>query len=267
MSTKPVIGLNADFRPERNESIPLSWINSGYYDCISASGGIPLIMPPFAEDDDLRQILSTLDGVVLTGCKLDLDPVRLGMDRHPATRAMPLRREDFDRRLAKLCYEMKIPTLAVGVGMQTLNVICGGTLFQHVPEDVLKPLHHRDPVESCNRHLIEIVPGTRMDHIYGPGEIRVNSDHHMAVDQVASCFRVGAASPDGVVEAYESIDENWFCIGVQFHPENQSASALDMQVFDAFMEGCKTQAMPSILTMPGVGEEAPASRMSERRVA
>ena len=80
-----------------------------------------------------------------------------------------------------------------------------------------------------------------MDQIYGPGEIRVNSDHHMAVDQLASCFRVGAASPDGVVEAYESIDDSWFCIGVQFHPENQTASALDMQVFDAFMEGCTAQ--------------------------
>ncbi|MGD9857098.1 MAG: gamma-glutamyl-gamma-aminobutyrate hydrolase family protein [Planctomycetaceae bacterium] len=250
MSKKPVIGLNSDFRPERNDNIPLTWINAGYYDCVTAAKGVPVILPPLADDDDLRQILETLDGVVLTGCKLDLDPVRLGMDRHPATRVMPLRREDFDRRLAKLCYEMKIPTLAIGSGMQTLNVICGGTLFQHVLEDILKPMHHRDPVESCNRHLIEIVPGTKMDQVYGPGEIRVNSDHHMAVDQVAPCFRVSAASPDGVIEAYESADDNWFCLGVQFHPENQSASALDMQVFDAFIEGCTAQPEPSILPLP-----------------
>ncbi len=250
MKTKPVIGLNSDFRPERKDSIPLTWINAGYYDCVTSSGGIPLIVPPLADDGDLRQILESLGGVVFTGCKLDLDPVRLGLDKHPASKAMPLRREDFDRRLAKLCFEMKIPTLAIGAGMQMLNVIGGGTLFQHVPEDVLKPMHHRDPVESCNRHLIEIVPGTKMDQIYGPGEIRVNSDHHMAVDQVAPCFRVSAASPDGVVEAYESIDDHWFCLGVQFHPENQSASALDMQVFDAFLEGCTAQPEPAILSMP-----------------
>jgi putative glutamine amidotransferase len=264
MSQKPVIGLNADFRPERKDSIPLTWINAGYYDSVTNSGGIPVLLPPLADDADLKRILSTLDGIVLTGCKLDLDPVRLGMDRHPATKKMPLRREDFDRRLAKLAYEMKIPTLAIGAGMQTLNVICGGTLFQHVPEDVLKPLHHRDPVEAINRHLIEIVPGTKMDQIYGPGEIRVNSDHHMAVDHVANCFRVSAASPDGVVEAYESIDESWFCLGVQFHPENQSASALDMQVFEAFLEGCMAQEEPAIFAMPSAGSEQSAMMMQRR---
>ena len=136
--------------------------------------------------------------------------MRLGMEKHPATRAMPTRREDFDRRLCKLAVEMRIPTLAIGVGMQQINVICGGTLFQHIPEAFAKPLHHRDPVEETLRHIIEIVPGTCIDTIYGPGEIRVNSQHHMCVDQVAKRFRVSATSPDGVVEAYESIDDNWY---------------------------------------------------------
>lgn len=247
MSTKPIVGINADFRPARKDSIPFTWINTGYYDSVSASGGIPFILPPIAEDDDLERLLHNVDGLVLTGCKLDLEPVRLGLERHPATRPMPSRREDFDRRLARMAFEKKIPTLAVGAGMQTLNVICGGTLFQHIAEDVLKALHHRDPVEDCLRHVIEMVPGTRMDAIYGPGEIRVNSDHHMAVDQVASCFRVSATAMDGVVEAYESIDDHWWCLGVQFHPENQSASALDMQIFESFIEGCREQSSPAVL--------------------
>jgi putative glutamine amidotransferase len=111
-------------------------------------------------------------------------------------------------------------------------------LYQHIPEDILKPLHHRDPVESTLRHIIEIVPGTRMDTIYGPGEIRVNSQHHMAVEHVADLFRVSATAPDGVIEAYEAIDENWFCVGVQWHPESESASALDMQVFENLLAAC-----------------------------
>jgi len=248
-ATKPVIAMNADFRPARQDSIPLTWINTGYYDSVTAAGGVPMIIPPLAEDEDLQRLLHSVDGLVLTGCKLDLDPVRLGFDRHPATRTMPTRREDFDRRLARLAYKMKIPTLAIGSGMQTLNVICGGSLFQHLPEDVLKALHHRDPVEDCLRHVIEIVPGTKMDHVYGPGEIRVNSDHHMGIDQVAHCFRVSATSMDGVIEAYESIDDNWWCLGVQFHPESQTASALDMQVFEAFLDGVKEQVAPPIISM------------------
>lgn len=241
MNDKPIIAINSDFRPAKSETFSFSWMHSGYYDSVSQSGGIPLMLAPLAEDDDLRRVLEQIDGLVLSGCKLDLDPVRLGLEPHPVTRPMPVRREDFDRRLAKLAYEMKIPTLAIGSGMQTLNLICGGTLFQHVAEDVYKSLCHRDSVENCLRHVIEIVPGTKMDGIYGPGEIRVNSDHHMAIDQLASTFRASATAFDGVIEAYESIDENWWCLGTQFHPESESASALDMQVFEAFIDGIKDQ--------------------------
>lgn len=248
MSAKPVVAINADFRPARKDSFSFSWMHTGYYDSVAATGGIPVMLPPLADDDDLQRILENVDGLVLTGCKLDLDPVRLGFDRHPITRPMPQRREDFDRRLAKLAFEMKIPTLAIGSGMQALNVICGGTLFQHVAEDVLKALCHRDPVENCLRHVIEIVPGTKMDQIYGPGEIRVNSDHHMAVDQLAPVFRVSATTYDGVIEAYESAIENWWCLGVQFHPESESASALDMQVFEAFIEGVREQEEAQVLS-------------------
>ncbi|HWL07781.1 MAG TPA: gamma-glutamyl-gamma-aminobutyrate hydrolase family protein [Planctomicrobium sp.] len=246
MNSKPVIAINADFRPAKGDTFAFSWMHTGYYDSVSNSGGIPLMLSPLAEDDDLQRVLEKVDGLVLTGCKLDLDPIRLGFDKHPITRPMPPRREDFDRRLARMAFEMRIPTLAIGAGMQTLNVTCGGTLFQHVAEDVLKSLCHRDLVENCLRHVIEIVPGTKMDTIYGPGEIRVNSDHHMAVDMLASVFRASATSMDGVIEAYESALENWWCLGVQFHPESESASALDMQVFEAFIEGVREQQQEEV---------------------
>ena len=250
MSRKPLIGINGEFRAARKDTIPLTWVNTGYYDSVTATGGLPSLIPPLGDDADLRQYLEMLDGLVLTGCNFDLDPVRLGMERHPHTRPMPTRREDFDRRLCKLAVELRIPTLAIGIGMQTMNVVCGGTLFQHIPEEIPRSLHHRDPVENCLRHIIEIVPGTRMDKIYGPGEIRVNSQHHMSVDQVASQFRVCATAPDGVIEAYESTTDDWFCLGVQWHPENETASALDMQVFEAFLEACQAEEQPAILPMP-----------------
>ena len=243
---KPLIGINGDYRPakaEQKSAAALSWFNTGYYDSVTASGGLPVLLPPYASDDDLRQILAGLDGVVLAGCNFDLDPVRLGMEKHPSTRPMPVRREDFDRRLCKLAVEMRIPILAIGGGMQLLNVICGGTLYQHLQEEVPKAFHHRDPVELTLRHLIEIVPGTRIDKIYGPGEIRVNSQHHMAVDQLAPEFRVSAAAPDGVIEAFESTDHDWFCLAVQWHPEKETASALDMQVFESVLDACRTSTL------------------------
>lgn len=247
---KPLIGINGDFRAARAEQSALSWFNSGYYDSVTAAGGLPVLLSPLANDEDLSRMLGMVDGVVLAGCALDLDPVRLGMEMHPSTRTMPTRREDFDRRLCRMAVERKMPILAIGSGMQLLNVICGGTLFQHLTEDLPKSFHHRDTVETCLRHTLEIVPDTRVDKIYGPGEIRVNSQHHQCVDQVASLFRISARSPDGVVEAFEAKDENWFCLGVQWHPENESASALDMQVFEQFLEGVKRSAATEPVLLP-----------------
>jgi putative glutamine amidotransferase len=83
-----------------------------------------------------------------------------------------------------------------------------------------------------------------MEEIYGGGEIRVNSDHHQAVRSVGEGLRVSARSPDGVIEAIESTDPNWFCVGVQWHPESETASALDMQLFECFVQACLRQAEP-----------------------
>ncbi|MEO1996168.1 MAG: gamma-glutamyl-gamma-aminobutyrate hydrolase family protein [Planctomycetaceae bacterium] len=248
-NVKPLIGINADFRPQRKDSPALSWLISGYYESIVACGGVPVVIPPLADKNDLEQVLQSLDGLVLSGCAMDLDPRRLGLDKHPSTRPMSAAREDFDRSLCSLAVEMRLPLLAIGGGMQTLNVICGGSVIQCISEEVPKSLHHFDPVETTLRHIIDIVPGTRVDSIYGPGEIRVNSQHHMAVSHVPTGFAVSATSADGVVESIESVDDDWFCVGVQWHPENDSSSALDMQVFEHFLEACRAPE-PVILSLP-----------------
>jgi putative glutamine amidotransferase len=82
---------------------------------------------------------------------------------------------------------------------------------------------------------LEVVPGTLMEKVYGEGEIRVNSMHHMAVDEVAPGFMVSAQCPDGIIECIESIKSDWFAVGVQFHPESESASALDQRIFEEFI--------------------------------
>ena len=140
MSEKLLIGINGDFRAARKEAVALSWFNAGYYDTLTAGEAIPILIPPLADDGDLKQVLDRLDGLVIAGCNHDLDPVRLGMQKHPATRAMPARREDFDRRLCKLAVEMRLPTLAIGGGMQTLNVVCGGTF--EIAKTCLLDLEH-----------------------------------------------------------------------------------------------------------------------------
>jgi putative glutamine amidotransferase len=48
---------------------------------------------------------------------------------------------------------------------------------------------------------------------------------------------VTARCPDGVVEAIESRMDDWWAMGTQFHPEADSASALDVRIFEEFLFG------------------------------
>jgi putative glutamine amidotransferase len=156
---------------------------------------------------------------------------------HPTVRLQDPRRESSDRRLMRLVAERRMPILGIGAGMQLINVSQGGNLMLHIPDDLPHALPHLDPLDPEHRHTLQLTPGTIMDRVYGDGELRVNSMHHMAIDEVAPGFQVSARCPDGVVEAIESEMPDWFAFGTQFHPEASTASALDMRIFEEFLAG------------------------------
>lgn len=241
MKSKPVIGVNTDYRSAKKDSPALSFVIAGYFDAISKAGGIPLIVPPIAEESDVEVILDQLQGFVMVG-GADLDPRRDGFMLHPTVRPLEPRRETFDRMLMRLIAERRLPVFGIGVGMQLLNVAQGGNLFLHISEDLPTAVPHKDPQDPSHRHSLEVAPGSLMERVYGDGEIRVNSMHHMAIDEVAEGFAVTARCPDGVIEAIESQMEDWLAIGTQFHPESESASALDVRIFEEFIDGVKDQS-------------------------
>jgi putative glutamine amidotransferase len=239
--SKPIIGLNADFRAAASGRSSFTFVDAGYYDAVTQAGGIPMVIPPLEEDDDLSDLLNHLDGVVLIG-GADLDPRRDGWMMHPTIRPLATRREDFDRRLMRSIADRRMPVFGIGAGMQLINVTMGGNLLFHIPEDRPAALPHLDPLDPAHRHTLELTPGSLMERVYGDGELRVNSMHHMALDDVAQGFEVTARCPDGIVEAIESRMPDWFAIGTQFHPEAQSASALDRRIFEEFIEAVKESA-------------------------
>jgi putative glutamine amidotransferase len=244
MAVKPLIGINADYRAARKDSPAYSYLSAGYYDAVTKAGGVPVVVPPLADLDDLGRVLDLLDGIVLVG-GADLDPRRDGFMLHPSVRLMDSRREDFDRVLVREVARRRLATFGIGVGMQLLNLTLGGSLYLHLPEDLPKCLPHRDALDPAHRHGLVVEPGSIMERIYGEGEIRVNSFHHMACDEVAAGLAVTARSPDGVVECYESTTD-WVVIGTQFHPEADSASALDQRIFEEFIDAIRGVTTPVI---------------------
>jgi putative glutamine amidotransferase len=241
---RPIIGINADFIPANKVHRAHVRLNVGYFESVLAAGGLPVVLPPLGKEPEINYFLDRVDGFLLTG-GLDLDPRRRGLPPHSAVHPMAERREENDRILVRLLMQRQVPTVAIGVGMHQLNVACGGSLFLHLPEEQPRSMPHFDPSgQGPHRHAVLVQTGTHLDEIYGNGEILVNSQHHQAIKQVGSRFRICAQAPDGVIEAIESVDPSWFCIGVQWHPESESASALDMQLFESFLKACARKVRP-----------------------
>lgn len=240
--TRPLIGVNVDFIPAGKANRPHLRLNQGYAEAVLAAGGLPVLMPLLEKEAEIRAFLEHVDGFLLTG-GLDMDPRRLGLAKHYAAQPMPECREERDRQLVRMLIQNETPVLGVGVGMHQLNVACGGSLYMHLPEDCPRTMPHSDPTcQGPHRHLVNLQPGSRLEEVYGGSELLVNSNHHQAVKQVGARFRVAATAPDGVIEAIEALDPNWFCVGVQWHPEADSSSALDLQLFECFVQTCVRHA-------------------------
>jgi putative glutamine amidotransferase len=236
MAAKPLIGINAEYRSAKKDTPALSYITAGYYNSLIKAGATPLVIPPLVDGEDIQRVLNLLDGVVLVG-GADLDCRHDGFMLHPSMRLLEPRREDFDRRLMEMIANRRMPVMGIGCGMQLLNVSQGGNLSLHIPEDMPKALPHLDLMDVNHRHALVVEMGSLMERVYGEGEIRVNSLHHMAIDELAPGFTATARCPDGVVEAMESTMDDWFAFGTQFHPEAESASALDLRIFEEFVAG------------------------------
>ncbi len=226
------IGISTDYYAPK-KGVPYSRLNAGYYDSVLTANGLPILLPTVSKDNYavLDTYLDMITGLVMVG-GMDLDPKRNGQHATNMVQPMHPRREDYDRYLMNQAILRKIPLLAIGSSMQLLNVLCGGSLMLHLPADNPRAMPHFDPAGGPHRHMVNIEEDSTLHDIFGSPEHRVNSTHHQAVATMGRNLRVGARAPDGVIEAIETTDETWFCIGTQWHPECETASALDRQLFD-----------------------------------
>lgn len=215
-------------------------LNEAYTDAIASVGLVPLVLPPV----EVRMAAATLDGVaglVLTGGE-DVGAEHFGQTPHPAMGTPHTARDDYELALARAAAERRFPTLCICRGAQVMNVALGGTLLQDIPS--LRPSDQNHDLSSRRTervHGLSIERGSRLATIVGETEIRINSSHHQAVDQVAPSLQVTATSPDGIVEALEPKERNWWMVAVQWHPEELTGAAepWDRRIFSAFAEAVR----------------------------
>ncbi|HEX3867279.1 MAG TPA: gamma-glutamyl-gamma-aminobutyrate hydrolase family protein [Gemmatimonadaceae bacterium] len=201
-------------------------VNEAYTHALATAGLVPIVLPPI-DEAMARAALSDAVGLVLTGGE-DIDPALFGESRHAATGEAHARRDAYELALAEAARDRRIPTLAICRGAQVMNVALGGSLVQDIPTQRASQVNHDPEGRRAERvHRVQIDASSRLATAIGATSIAANSSHHQAVDRVAAELRVVAASEDGVVEAIEPLDANWWMIGVQWHPEELTTTLED----------------------------------------
>jgi len=231
---QPVIGLTLDHEPPGGWSkFPWYAIRENYCNAVRHAGGLPILLPhdPEAAVDYVNRI----DGLIITGGGFDVDPALFGAETRHSTVKTKDRRTAFELAATRIALGRDMPVLGICGGQQLLNVALGGTLIQHIPDEVPGALPHRQPNPRDEPgHDVQVIAGTMLHRIAGAEHLAVNSAHHQAVKAAGPGVVIDAVAGDGVIEGIED-PRRRFCLGVQWHPEFEIGEA-DRRIFRAFVE-------------------------------
>jgi putative glutamine amidotransferase len=204
-----------------------------YVDAVRRAGGIPLLVAP--GEANWEAVLRAVDAFVLTGGG-DIDPARYAGRAHELNYGVDHERDALELAIARRLIDSGMPTLGICRGTQILNIAEGGTLIEHIPDEIGESVLHRAPPREPIPHAIHVEPGSRLMAILRRETIQAASWHHQAPREVAPAFVISARAPDGVVEAIEMPGHPWL-VAVQWHPELTAASdPLQQRLFDAVVQ-------------------------------
>jgi putative glutamine amidotransferase len=199
-----------------------------YIQAVQRAGGLALMLAPddqLVEDPD--EVLAMLDGLILAG-GADIDPASYGEQRDPHTVDTVPERDRFEVALARGAIERDLPLLGICRGMQLINIACGGTLIQHLPDRFGHGEHRRvvGTFEGSD-HEVNLIDGSLAQEAAGQPVHTTKSHHHQGVDCLGAGLVVTGTSvfEDELAEAIE-LPGKRFVLGVQWHPEADPESSV-----------------------------------------
>lgn len=246
----PIIGVTATLKEDVDTVAerPLGKFvraDLDYVEGVAEAGGVPVVLPPVGERRAAEALVGSLDGLLLSGGS-DLDPRFYGEEPGPELGPTIPERDAFEVALAELALNRGIPVFGICRGLQVINVVLGGTLYQDIPSQLGREAlkHRQDTPKWQPTHEVEVGDGSYLAEVAGPGAVRVNSYHHQGIKDLADGLVVSARSADGVVEAIEGPDlaDRWL-LGVQWHAEAmRGAGRAQRSLFAAHVAAAERRA-------------------------
>jgi putative glutamine amidotransferase len=202
-----------------------------YVDAVQLAGGLVAMLPPDPRlVADPEQVFAFVDALILAG-GADIDPAAYGQEAHAETVNTVPERDAFEIALARAAIEREVPLLGICRGMQLLNVARGGTLVQHLPEYLGHQEHRRVPGSFDGaEHDVMLTEGSLAATAAGELTHGTRSHHHQGVDRLGEGLVIsGISTLDELPEAIEwagGLSDRRFVLGVQWHPEADTASSV-----------------------------------------
>lgn len=219
---KPLIGITATtIHNKTHPNFPYSYGQMHtYIEAISASGGIPIIVPIAQTTHEVKDIFNHLDGILFAGGNdlsdhLYRDAVSGSDDTGPS-------RDKHEATMLEMALESDIAVLCICRGMQLLNLVRGGTLYDDIPKDIPTAENH-DSYKHAKTikklvHTLSINPRSELARILHAHKIQTNSHHHQAVKELGAGLVVNARAADNIIEGIEDMSDG-YVMGIQSHPE------------------------------------------------
>ncbi len=231
---KPIIGVMPLWDDEK-ESL---WMLPGYLDGIRQAGGIPIIFPLTQEENELKTIADLCDGFLFTGGH-DVDPRIYHEEPMEGLGDTCTVRDEMEMILLREALKADKPVFGICRGIQFINAVLGGTLYQDLPLQHPSGIeHHQDPPYDVPVHQVTVAEDSPLHHLLGKGKLEVNSYHHQAVRELSPQLEVMAVSTDGLTEAVYMPGKR-FVWAVQWHPEFACKTDEDSRkMFSAFISAC-----------------------------
>ena len=190
--------------------IPRLTIYRNYAESLTEIGAYVLGLTD-PDEGAARELCGVADGLLLTG-GADVEPARYGEQTLDACGKPDLWRDAAEFAYAKAFIAAKKPIMGICRGLQVLNVVLGGTLYQDLPSQL--GLEH--PGGAV--HEVAARGGSDLERLFG-SRFLVNSYHHQAVEERAPGLvaDAGFASDERVVEAFHHTELP--IAAYQWHPE------------------------------------------------